>query len=192
MKKLPKFYLISNQALCPKKNLLKILQKTLSQSQHMVQLREKELSTEELFFLAKKIKKATQKKNIPLIINTRVDLALALNLDGVHFPQKKECLSLSEARLLLGKKKLIGQSTHSLKEALQAEKEGADFITFGPIKKTASKPNIKKPAGLKKLETVCHKVKIPVYALGGLSQEELSLVQAHGAYGLAGIRTFIT
>ncbi len=183
MSKLPRYYMISDRKLCKQKNISKEVQ--------LIQLRDKELSTEPLFELAIKSKALCDKKKIKLLINSRVDIALALDLDGVHFPQSNTCLSISEARILLGKKKLIGKSTHTLKEALHAQKEGADFITFGPIFETPSKIKLGKPVGLKKLKHVCTKVKIPVYALGGLNQEDLSKVQEQGAYGLAGIRTFL-
>ncbi len=191
MKKLPRSYMITDRTLCPKKKLLPAIKKSLQQGVRLIQLREKDLSTKELYELAKKIKPLCKKYHAIFLINTRVDLALALNLDGVHLPQKPGCLSLKEARLLLGPQKWLGQSTHSLKEALRAEKEGADFITFGPIHRTPSKIKLGRPLGFKQLQKICHAVKIPVYALGGLTQADLPQIKKRGAHGVAGIRTFI-
>lgn len=188
MKKLPPYYMITDRKQTD--NLLKSVKKALKNGVRLIQLREKDLRTYDQYSLAKNLKKICDKKKARLLIHSRSDIALALNLDGVHLPQAGHCLSLPDTRLLLGKNKLIGQSCHSLKEAIRAEKEGADFITFGPVFKTPSKLKYGAPLGLKKLEQVCRKVRIPVYALGGLKRNDLEQVQKHGARGLAGIRAF--
>lgn len=191
MKKLPSFYMITDRKLHPKETLVSVIKKALQQGIRLIQLREKDLGTEELYALAKKIKPLCKKYRARFLINTRVDIALALNLGGVHLPQKPGSLSLKEARLLLGPHRLIGQSTHSLKEAQQAEKNGADFITLGPIHATPSKLKMGKPLGLQALKKIGCSVKIPVYALGGLAQTDLAQIKKAGAHGVAGIRTFI-
>ena len=191
MKKLPSFYMITDRKLSAKKTLVSVIRKALEQGIRLIQLREKDLKTEELYALAKKIKPLCKKYHAKLLINTRVDIALALNLDGVHLPEKSGTLSLNEVRLLLGPHKLIGQSTHSLNEARRAKKNGADFITFGPIHATPSKRKMGVPLGFEPLKKVCRSVKIPVYALGGLTRTDLLKIKKTGSHGVAGIRTFI-
>lgn len=189
--KLPSFYMITGRKAAKNKSLYQSVKLALKNGVKLVQLREKDLSTEKLIPLAKKLKTLCRAHHAKLLINSRVDIALALNLDGVHLPAKESCLSLKEARLLLGPKKLIGKSTHSLKEALEAQKEKADFITFGPVFPTPSKKGLIQTKGLNQLARVSKKVRIPVYALGGLTLNQLQPVRENGAHGIAGIRAFI-
>lgn len=181
--KLPRLYCITDGKLS--------IERALKRGVKLVQLRNKDLPTKKLFSLARKLQKTCKKHRAKLLINSRSDIALSLNLDGVHLPQQGSCLSPREARLVLGPRKLIGVSAHSLREAIAAQRAGADFITFGPVFATPSKKKYGSPLGLRKLEQVCRKIKIPVYALGGLSLDQLPLVRARGAHGLAAIRAFL-
>lgn len=96
-----------------------------------------------------------------------------------------------EARRLIGRDKLIGLSAHSAKDAITAEREGADFVTFSPIYYTPSKAGYGEPQGLERLEEVCNKVNIPVYALGGIKEENVRDVMGRGASGVAMISAIL-
>lgn len=158
----------------------------------MVQLRGKDLSGKELFRLAKELRELTNNYGAKLLVNDRVDIALAVGADGVHLG--RQSISVQDARrafeitLPLAPRPLpfiVGLSTHSLEEALQAESDGADFITFGPVYFTPSKAGYGEPVGIEKLKEVAKKVKIPVYALGGVKRINIEEVLKAGAYGVA-------
>lgn len=164
-------------------NLSPVIEDALKGGIKAVQLREKDLSGKKLFELTKKIRIRTKKYNAKLFINDRVDIAIAVDADGVHLGQKS--FSAKDARKLLGTKKLIGVSTHSLKEALDAEKHGADFITFGPVFYTPSKAGYGKPLGIEKLKEAAKAVNIPVFAIGGIKLNNAKEVMAAGVQGMA-------
>jgi len=148
-----------------------------------VQLREKDLTTDQLLSYAKKLRQLTRNYNAALIINDRIDIAKSVDAEGVHLTETS--VSVREARQQLGESKLIAASTHSLERALEAEKEGADFITFSPIFFTPSKAAYGEPQGLEKLRTTCDKTSIPVFALGGITPERIQSVSQAGAAGIA-------
>lgn len=184
---LPDQYMITDRKRC--KDLVRAVKKGLERGVRLIQIREKDLSSKELYHLTQELKPLCQHVDAKLLINSNLDVALVLDLDGIHLPQQS--LLISEVRLMLGPEKWIGKSTHTIKEAQVAEKQGANFITFGPLFETPSKKNLGKPLGLKKLEQVCQKVSIPVFALGGVNLTQLDEVKTLGAHGIAGIRTFL-
>ena len=106
-----------------------------------------------------------------------------MGADGVHLTQNS--IPVNAVRNAVRKKLLIGVSTHSLKEAGEAERGGADFITFGPVYRTPSKLKYGAPAGIDTLKKVCGKMKIPVFAIGGITSRRIKEVRAAGAYGAA-------
>ena len=118
-----------------------------------------------------------------MIVNDRVDLALACGADGVHMGQ--DDLPPAEVRRLAGKKLKLGVSTHSLSQALKAERDGADYIGFGPLYATQTKENNVPPVGLKSLSAVLRRVGIPVVGIGGIKLECLADLAAAGAHHIA-------
>jgi thiamine-phosphate pyrophosphorylase len=148
-----------------------------------VQLREKDLEARELLKLAYKMRELTNKYDVKLFINDRFDIALAVGADGVHLTQNS--IPADAVKKVVKNRLLIGVSTHSLKEAKEAEKKGADFITLGPVYKTPSKLKYGAPLGLNRLENVCKEMNIPVFALGGVKAENIDEVKKSGAYGAA-------
>jgi thiamine-phosphate pyrophosphorylase len=148
-----------------------------------VQLREKDLEGRDLFELALELRELTYRYGARLLINDRVDIAMAADADGVHLGQNG--LPPGEARRLLGRKKLIGVSTHSFEEALEAQRQGADFITLGPVYSTPSKAQYGEPIGLGPLNEASRALKIPVLAIGGIKKERLKEVVSSGAFGVA-------
>jgi thiamine-phosphate pyrophosphorylase len=118
-----------------------------------------------------------------LLVNGDAALALALEADGVHLPQ--DGLPAVVCRGLLGPDMLIGVSTHSAAEAIEAEEKGADFVTFGPVYYTPSKAQYGEPVGVNALQLVCARIGLPVFALGGVGSPNIEEVVSAGASGAA-------
>ena len=154
-----------------------------------IQLREKDLSARDLYALGMRLQEALLPYHIPLLINDRLDVALALDSAGVHLAGHS--LPTAQVRRILGPHKLIGVSTHSLEEAQQAAAEGADFVVFGPVFTTPSKMAYGPPQGLQQLAAVVRHTSIPVLAIGGIELANLPQVMATGAYGVAMIRAVL-
>ena len=148
-----------------------------------MQLREKDLSTRELLAIANQFRDITRRYGARLFINDRIDIALGVDADGVHLGNAG--LLVSTARKIAGDRLLIGCSTHSVEEAVNAEKEGADFITLGPIFSTPSKLQYGEPVGLEALREVRKWVALPVYGIGGIKTDNIGSVLNSGASGIA-------
>ena len=132
-----------------------------------IQLREKDLGGRELLDLAHDLRRITRESGAMLMINDRIDVALACDADGVHLPV--DSFGVRDARALLGKSRLIGCSTHSIAEVEAAGRAGADFVVFGPVFDPISKPSYGPAAGIEALQDVCEVSDLPVYALGGIT-----------------------
>ncbi len=176
-------YLITDRKQTVGKPLGDVIESSLKGGIKAVQLREKELDDRELFTIAKRLKTLTHRFGAKLFINDRLDIALAVDADGLHLGQ--ESVSPKVARKQFGENKLIGVSAHSLDEALRAADDGADFITIGPIYDTPSKRRYGKPIGLNELERVAKKLKIPAFAIGGIKKKKVGEVVNAGAHGIA-------
>jgi thiamine-phosphate pyrophosphorylase len=124
--------------------------------------------------------------SVPVIISSRCDVALASGAAGVNLPESD--VSVADARLLLGRR-LVGRSVHSIAGAQLAESDGADFVIFGPVWASASHPGAT-PAGLAALELVTRAIRVPVLAIGGVTEERIAEVHAAGAAGYAAIAMF--
>jgi thiamine-phosphate pyrophosphorylase len=171
-------------------SLYNAVRQALAGGVRAVQLREKDISTRELLKLAYSMRALTSKYDAKLFINDRLDIALAVGADGIHLRQNS--IPTDAVRKAVEKKLLIGVSTHSMKEAKEAEKGGADFITFGPVYKTPSKLKYGVPVGLKRLKTVCSAINIPVFALGGVKRRRIEEVMKTGAHGTAMISEILS
>lgn len=182
-------YLITDRLQTGSVRLVDVVEDALKGGVRGVQLREKDLSSRELYELAYDIRKLTAKYDAKLIINDRVDIALAVEADGVHLGLNS--LPIHRVRKLLGSSRLIGLSCHNQVNAIMAQENGADFITFGPVYYTASKANYGKPVGVEKLETVSQLLQIPVFALGGIKKTNIPEVMAAGATGIALVSAII-
>ncbi len=148
----------------------------------IIQLREKNMSGKEIYQEALFLRSLTSRHRATLIINDYVDIALAVNADGIHLGQ--DDMPVKEAREILGKDKIIGISTHSLKQALSARKAGADYISFGPVFYTATK-KAGAPKGIKSLTGIKQHIKIPIVAVGGINIENAPDVLRAGADSIA-------
>lgn len=149
----------------------------------VIQLREKDCPIRRLIAAGQELRKVTREKGAVLIINDRVDVALAVEADGVHLGQ--DDLPLAVARQILGPEKVIGISTHSLQEALLAQEQGADYIGVGPIYATKTKESAVSPVGLELLQQMTGKIHIPKVAIGGITARNASAVVRAGADGVA-------
>lgn len=163
--------------------MLWVLQQALDGGGEAIQLREKDLGGRELFSLAEAARKLTQRYHARLLINDRIDIALAVDADGVQL--SKASIPVDSARILLGRQQLLGASTHSLEEAAEAERNGADFILFGPIYFTPSKAPYGAPQGLAALKKVVEKISLPIYAIGGIKPENIADTYRTGVRGVA-------
>lgn len=163
--------------------LLEAIRRALQGGVRAVQLREKDLPIRELLSLAMDLRDLTKEFGARLFINDRVDVAVAIEADGVHLGHQS--MPADAVRKIVGDKMLIGVSTHTLEEAMAAEKTGADFVTFSPVYLTPSKVHYGPPAGTAALRTVKQKVRIPVFGLGGITYDKAAEVMRAGADGLA-------
>ena len=154
-----------------------------------VQLREKDLSARDLHDLGASLQETLDHHRVPLLINDRIDVALALDAAGVHLAGHS--LPTRSARRVLGPDKLLGVSTHSLDAARQAAEEGADFVVFGPVFATPSKLAYGPPQGLPRLAEVVRDVPVPVIAIGGITPANVPQVMQTGAHGVAMIRAVL-
>lgn len=174
-------YLITDRFKTRGRSLKEVVTAAYNAGVKAFQLREKDLPAKELFLLAEDLRKAIPKGK--LFINDRLDIALGVGANGVHLGRGS--FSPIDVKRVLNSSLLVGVSTHSLEEALEAEKGRADFITFGPVFYTPSKAAFGPPLGLERLREVVEKVDCPVFAIGGIKKENIRDVIMAGAYGVA-------
>ena len=155
----------------------------------MVQLRERDLSARELVTLAHEVQAVTASRRAQLLINDRIDIALALEGVGVHL--RSNSLPVSVARQLLGMQRLLGISAHSVEEAVQGESQGADYIVLGPIYETPTKQMFGPPIGIRTLEKACRLVRIPIFGIGGVTAARAREMRHAGAFGAAVITAIL-
>ncbi len=148
-----------------------------------VQLREKGLPIRELLALSQELRAMTKEFGAKLFINDQVDVAVAVEADGVHLGHAS--MPAAAVRKIVGTKLMIGVSTHTVEEARLAESAGADFVTFGPIYETPSKMQLGAPIGLDALRSAKRAVDIPIFALGGIRGSNIGHVLWAGAYGVS-------
>ena len=154
-----------------------------------VQLREKDLAARDLLSMARALRESTRRHGAKLLINDRADVALAVGADGVQ--RAGTSLPVSALRSISPPGFLIGASVHSVAEALAAEPEGADFLLFGPVYDTPSKRQYGPPQGLAALERVASAVRLPVFAVGGVTPARVAEVMRAGASGVAVIAAIL-
>lgn len=183
-------YLVTDRNQTASRDLLWVLQQALDGGVKAIQLREKDLCGKDLFSLAERSHNLCEAYGAALFINDRVDVALAVDAAGVQL--SRASLPVGTARLLLGGKKLIGVSTHSLEEAREAKQNGADFILFGPVYFTATKAAYGAPQGLPALKAIVDNISLPVYAIGGIKPENIESTKNTGVRGVALISAIVS
>jgi len=170
---------ITDSGLVPGRDHVAIAEAALAGGADMIQLRDKAGSLRDLLPQARAIQALCRSRGAVFIVNDRVDLALAADADGAHVGQ--EDLPAASARRLLGPRRLLGVSTHSLAQAEAARHAGADYIGFGPMFATGTKATGYTPRGLEALRGIYRAVSLPILAIGGISLENVSLVIEAGA-----------
>ncbi|SHI12280.1 thiamine phosphate synthase [Desulfosporosinus lacus] len=175
-------YLVTDRKLLGERDLAPSIELAIQGGVSLVQLREKSISTKEFLNLALRVKEITSKYEIPLIINDRLDIALAVDAEGLHVGQ--DDLPMLKARELLGPDKIIGVSARTLEEALLAEKQGADYLGVGAVFRTSTKSDAKE-VSLEQLEYIKKSVSIPVVAIGGINYGNIQQVKATGIDGIS-------
>ena len=177
----PLLCFVTDRKRCLGRDLEEIVDQAVALGTEMVQLREKDLSARELYDLGARLKD-TISGRAKLIVNDRIDVALALKVDGVQLPE--DGIAVAEARRIVGPNMLIGRSVHSVDGAVEAESSGADFLIAGTIFPSASHP-----AGLLQgpsfLRALCSEVSIPVLAIGGVTTQNVGEVMQAGCSGAA-------
>jgi thiamine-phosphate pyrophosphorylase len=185
-----RLYVITDINLSRGRTHIEIAKEAIAGGADAVQLRDKEASGKKFYNTAREIRRLTLDASIPFIINDRLDIAIAVEADGVHIGQ--DDLPAVAARKLLGKDKILGVSASSLFEAVQAERDGADYIGFGPIfEARGTKPDAMEPLGFRVLASVRNKCKIPVLAIGGINHENFDKAIKSGASGVAVISAVV-
>ncbi len=182
-------YLITDRTQTAGRELPAVVADALAGGVRTIQLREKDLTARQQFELAVQLRSLTRKCGARLMINERIDIALAVGADGVHIGA--DSLPVTAVRKMLGPDMLIGYSAHSVDEALQAECDGADFVTFGPVYHTPSKLKYGEPLGVSQLAAAVSALAIPVFALGGVKKASIAEVMATGCRGAAMISEII-
>jgi thiamine-phosphate pyrophosphorylase len=148
-----------------------------------IQFRQKNGSTKGLISLAKKLKELCALANVTFIVNDRVDVAIAAEAHGVHLGQDDFPITL--ARKLMGEDAIIGGSAVTLKDSQKCLEEGADYVGFGPVYPTSSKPDASLPTGIELMKKAIHAVPLPFIAIGGIHPKNVAEVIRAGAYGIA-------
>jgi thiamine-phosphate pyrophosphorylase len=182
-------YLVTDRGLAKGRSTLDIIRPAVQGGVTCVQLREKECSTLEFIEQAQLIKAYLQSKGVPLIINDRVDVALAVEADGVHLGQTD--MPLDMAKKIIGDSMIIGISAESLADAVAAEKGGADYLGVSPIYATPTKTDTAPPLGLEGLRAIRQKVNLPLVGIGGLNRDNAAAVIRHGGDGVAVVSAIV-
>lgn len=158
--------------------MLGVAQQMIDGGIDLIQLRAKKCSVAEITKAAEELHSVTSKRNVPLIINDHAEIARAVSVEGIHVGQEDP--AIHSVREIVGPDRVVGKSTHSVDQAIRAFYEGADYIGFGPIFSTPTKPDYP-PVGLKEIRKVHEAVRIPIFCIGGITLENLPEVYAAGA-----------
>jgi thiamine-phosphate pyrophosphorylase len=181
--------LVTDRSQTRGRDLVTVVGECLSAGLPAVQVREKDLAASELAALCRRLRPPTRARGALLIVNDRVDVALATDADAVQ--RTGASLAVEDIRTIAGARLRIGASVHSLDDAVEAEAKGADWVVFGPVYDTPSKRRYGAPQGLDALAKVSGRVRLPVIAIGGITPARVSEVRAAGAYGVAAIAAIL-
>ncbi|WP_247931261.1 thiamine phosphate synthase [Streptococcus oralis] len=180
-----RLYLVTNRYQDSLESFLEKVETACRSGVTIIQLREKNLTTNQYYQLAKQVKEITDAYQVPLIIDDRLDICLAVDAAGLHIGDDE--LPVSVARQVLGPEKILGVTAKTVKRALEAETSGADYLGTGAIFPTTTKENA--PITLiSTLKTICQMVAIPVVAIGGLTSENIDQLAETGIAGVAVVR----
>ncbi len=176
-------YLVTDRDILKGRDLLAGVEQAIKGGVTLVQLREKNVSSLDFYNIAVKMKDLTKHYGVPFIINDRLDIALAVDADGLHVGQ--EDLPVEIARAILGPNKILGYSVSTVKEAVFGQQAGADYLGAGPVYPTGSKLDAVSPIGIERLAEIKQSVTIPVVGIGGISSSNIKEVKASGIDGIS-------
>jgi thiamine-phosphate pyrophosphorylase len=182
-------YLVTDRGLAGGRPILEIVKAAVQGGVTCVQLREKDCSTLDFIDQALTIKNFLKARGVPLIINDRVDVALAIEANGVHLGQTD--MPLNIAQKIIGNSMIIGISAESLEDAVEAEKGGADYLGVSPIYATPTKTDTAPPLGLDGLRTIRAAVRLPLVGIGGLNRDNSAAVIENGGDGVAVVSAIV-
>ena len=183
-------YLVTDRTLSLGRSTVEVVAAAVSGGVTCVQLREKHCSTREFLEEARRVRELLVGTGVPLIINDRLDVALAVAADGVHLGQND--MHLSDARRLVGERLVIGISAESVADAIRAEAEGADYIGVSPVFTTPTKMDTAPPLGLEGLREIRRAVSLPLVAIGSIRHDNAAEVLRAGADGLAVVSAIVS
>lgn len=166
-----KLYLVTDRDVLEGRDLIQSVEDAIKGGTTIVQLREKNCSSLDFYELALKVKEVTLKYGVPLVINDRLDIALAIKAEGLHIGQ--EDLPLTVAREIVGKDMIIGVSATTLEEALLAQEQGADYVGIGSVYPTSTKLDAKS-VSLEQLHVIREVISIPIVGIGGINEENVT------------------
>jgi len=185
-----RLYAITDERIARGRSHLQVAEAVLRGGADVLQLRDKEAGGGKLYRVALQLRKLTREAKIPLIVNDRLDIALAVDADGVHVGP--EDLPASVARKILGPGKILGVSTETVEEALLAEKEGADYLGVGPVfEARGTKGDAGEPVGLERIAQIRRCCRLPIVAIGGINAENAREVREAGADAAAVISAIV-
>lgn len=175
-------YLCTDRRLMSCSTIEELAQSAIAGGASVIQLREKDCSSREFYELARRVRKITEPANVPLIINDRIDICLAADADGVHLGQSD--IPCDKARKILGNGAIIGVSAATVEEAVQAERDGADYLGVGAVYSTATKTNTRS-VSIDTIKAIRAAVKIPFVVIGGINPESVKHLRGLGIDGAA-------
>jgi thiamine-phosphate pyrophosphorylase len=182
-------YLVTDRTLSQGRTTCEIVKAAIAGGVTCVQLREKDCPTREFIAEARLLKDMLCGTSIPLIINDRLDVALAVSAEGLHLGQQD--MAIADARRIAGAGLIIGISAESLDDARRAEAEGADYIGISPVFATATKKDAAKPLGLEGVRRIRRAVSLPLVGIGGITVGNAAAVMAAGADGVAVVSAIV-
>ncbi|WP_088070710.1 thiamine phosphate synthase [Gottfriedia luciferensis] len=177
-----KLYLVTDRDVLGSRNLVNAVEEAIKGGTTIVQIREKNCSSLDFYQVAMQVKEVTTKYNVPLIINDRLDIALAIKADGLHIGQ--EDLPLTVVRKIVGEDMIIGVSATTLEEAVLAQEQGADYVGIGSMYPTSTKLDAK-PVTFDDLRAIRKAVKIPIVGIGGITADNVSELMETNIDGVA-------
>lgn len=183
-------YLVTDRSLSKGRSTAEIVAAAVAGGVSCIQLREKSCGTREFMNEALALQPLLKSRDIPLIINDRLDIALAIEADGVHLGQSD--MPIGMARKIAGDSLIIGISAESVDDALRAEQEGADYIGISPVFSTPTKTDIAPPLGLEGVRQIRALVDIPLVGIGGIHSDNAESVLAAGADGIAVVSAIVS
>ena len=175
-------YLVTDHRNKTDEEFLNVIEEAIKGGTTIVQLREKTASTKDFYELALKVKEITSRYDVPLLINDRIDIALAIDSDGVHIGQ--DDMPADVARKIIGNDKILGVSASTVDEAIKAEEDGADYIGSGAVFPTATKDDADS-VSKEELKNIVDSINIPVVAIGGITLENANTLKDTGIAGFS-------